>query len=70
MNPKVKKLQQFFDKFAKVCNGKIIDVVALAKVNSHKNVQFFSHESSFLQKFCFSPKASNYNIYTFLLVPS
>ena len=41
-----------FRKFAKVWNRKIFDSVALAKVNSRENVQFFGREKYvFLQKF-------------------
>ena len=59
----------FFEKFAKVWNREIFDMVALAKVNSRENVKFFGRESFFSRKIFFSPKACNYNIYTFLLVP-
>ena len=33
-------ISRFFDKFAKVWNREIFDVVTLAKVNSRENVQF------------------------------
>ena len=55
----------FFGKFVKVWNCEMFDLVALTKVNSRKAcLKFFSRK-----KF-FSLKASNYNVYTFLLVPS
>ena len=48
-----------FEKFAKVWNREIFDLVALAKINSRENVQFFSHICFFLQKIFFSPRANN-----------
>ena len=46
----------FFGKFAKVWNREIFDLVALAKINSRKNVQFFGRESFFLRKIFFLQK--------------
>ena len=43
-------ISQFLGKFVKVWNRKIFDLVALAKVNSRENVQFFVREGFFLQK--------------------
>ena len=48
----------FLSKFTKVWNRKIFDLVALAKVNYHENVQFFGREKFF-------PRA-NYNVYIFI----
>ena len=52
----VSQFRDFFGKFAKVWNRKIFDLVALTKVNSYENVQFFDRKSFFSQRTLFLQK--------------